>query len=94
MVYLKGPTSFFFFFLVCGYPGGSGGKESPEMQESWAWSLGHSPWRREWLPTSVFLPGESHGQRSLMGYVLWSHKVLDMTEQLTLSLSIQKLNAG
>ena len=25
------------------------------------------PWRREWLPTPVFLPGESHGQRSLMG---------------------------
>ena len=29
-----------------------------------------------------------------MGYVLWSHKVLDMTEQLTLSLFIQKLKAG
>ena len=26
------------------------------------------PWRREWLPTSVSLPGESHGQRSLVGY--------------------------
>jgi len=26
------------------------------------------PWRREWQPTPVFLPGESHGQRSLMGY--------------------------
>ena len=26
-----------------------------------------SPWRREWLPTPVFLPGESHGQRSLVG---------------------------
>ena len=25
------------------------------------------PWRREWLPTPVFLPGESHGQRSMMG---------------------------
>ena len=25
------------------------------------------PWRRKWLPTSVFLPGESHGQRSLVG---------------------------
>ena len=38
MVYLKGPTSFFFFF-ACGYPGDSGGKESPEMQESWVQSL-------------------------------------------------------
>ena len=26
------------------------------------------PWRREWLPTPVFLPGELHGQRSLVGY--------------------------
>ena len=26
------------------------------------------PWRKEWLPTPVFLPGESHGQRSLAGY--------------------------
>ena len=25
------------------------------------------PWRRDWLPTPVFLPGESHGQRSLVG---------------------------
>ena len=26
------------------------------------------PWRKAWQPTPVFLPGESHGQRSLMGY--------------------------
>ena len=26
------------------------------------------PWRRKWQPTSVFLPGKSHGQRSLAGY--------------------------
>ena len=26
------------------------------------------PWRREWQPTPVFLPGEFHGQRSLAGY--------------------------
>ena len=29
------------------------------------------PWRREWPPTPVFLPGESHGQRSLAGYCPW-----------------------
>ena len=28
-------------------------------------------WRREWQPTPVFLPGESHGQRSLVGYSPW-----------------------
>ena len=40
------------------------------------------PWRRKWQPTPVFLPGESHGQRSLVGYSLWGHKESDMTEQL------------
>ena len=32
---------------------------------------GRFPWRRAWQPTPVFLPGESHGQRSLEGYSLW-----------------------
>ena len=32
------------------------------------------PWRRAWQPTTVFLPGESHGQRSLVGYSPWGHK--------------------
>ena len=32
------------------------------------------PWRRRWLPTPVFLPGKSHGQRSLVGYGPWGHK--------------------
>ena len=30
--------------------------------------LGRSPWRRKWQPTPVFMPGEFHGQRSLVGY--------------------------
>ena len=36
--------------------------------------VGKIPWRREWQPTPVILPGESHGQRSLMGYSSWGHK--------------------
>ena len=32
------------------------------------------PWRRTWQPTPVFLPGKSHGQRSLAGYSPWGHK--------------------
>ena len=40
------------------------------------------PWRRAWLSTPVLLPGEFHGQRSLMGYGLWGHKESDITEQL------------
>ena len=39
------------------------------------------PWRRKWQPTPVFLPGKSHGQRSLAGYSPWGLKELDMTEQ-------------
>ena len=31
-------------------------------------------WRRKWQPTPVFLPGESHGQRSLADCSLWGHK--------------------
>ena len=42
------------------------------------------PWKREWQPAPVFLPGESHGQRSLAGYSRWDHKESDTTEQLTL----------
>jgi len=36
--------------------------------------LGRFPWRRKWQPTPVFLPGESHGQRSLVGCSLWGRK--------------------
>ncbi|KAJ1063485.1 hypothetical protein K5549_021582, partial [Capra hircus] len=32
------------------------------------------PWRRAWQPTLLFLPGEFHGQRSLVGYSPWGHK--------------------
>ena len=42
--------------------------------------LGIIPWRREWQFTPVFLPGESHGQKSLAGYSPWGHKESDTTE--------------
>ena len=41
------------------------------------------PWRRAWQPTPVFMPGESHGQRSLVGYGLWGCKESDTNKQLT-----------
>ena len=50
---------------------------------------GEIPWRREWLPTPVFLPGEFQRQISLEGYSLEGHKVWNMTEQLTLSLGLR-----
>ena len=39
-----------------------------------------SPWRRAWQPTPVFLPGESHGQRSLVSYSPLGHEESDVTE--------------
>ena len=42
--------------------------------------VGKVPWRRQWQPTAVFLPGESHGQRSLAGYSPWGCKESDRTE--------------
>ena len=45
-------------------------------------------WRRERQPTAVFLPGKSHGQRSLVGYSPWDHKESEMTKQLNNKLQI------
>ena len=71
-----------------GFPGGSVVKRicliMQEMQEMlvrfWIRKI---LWRRKWQPTPVFLPGESHGQRSLAGCSLWGHKESDMTEPLS-----------
>ena len=45
--------------------------------------IGKIPWRRKWQPTPVFLPGESHGQRSLAGYSPWGCKESDMSKRLS-----------
>ena len=42
--------------------------------------VGKIPWKRTWQPTPVFLPGESHEQRSLAGYSPWCHTESHMTE--------------
>ena len=44
---------------------------------------GMTPWRRKWLPTPVFWPGEFYGQRNLVGYSPWGPKELDTSEGLT-----------
>ena len=55
----------------------------PAMWETWLRFLGREdPRRRKWQPTPVFLPGESHGRRSLVGYSPWGRKESDTTEQL------------
>ena len=65
------------------------GKNMPAMRETqfnpWVRMI---PWRREWQPTSGFLPGKSHLQRRLADYsIVWGCRESDTTEQLTLSLS-------
>ena len=70
-----------------GFSGGSDGKESAcnaDVRDAGSISgLGRSLGKRM---APVFLPGEFHGQRSLLGYSLWGHKELDTTDRLTLSL--------
>ena len=67
------------------FPGGAGGKE-PACQcrrhkrhrfDSWARKI---PWSRKWQPTPIFLSGESHGQKNLVGCSPEGHTELDMTE--------------
>ena len=75
------------------FTSGSDDKNLPPMQEtgirSW---VGKIPWRRQWQPTPIFLPGEFHGQRSLVGYSAWVCKESGVTEQLTFSLLFFKVN--
>ena len=61
-------------------------KNPPAKWRTWVWSQGwEDPWRGERLPTPGFWPGKLHGQKSLVGYSLWSRKESDMTERLSLS---------
>ena len=46
--------------------------------------VGKISWRRPWQPTPVFLPGESHVLKSLVGYSSWGRKESNMTEQLSM----------
>ena len=82
---------FFFFFsssfkftakLRGRFPGSTVIRNAPAVQELWVQSLlQEGPRRRKWQPTPVNLPGKSRGQKSLVGYSLWSGKDLGMTEQ-------------
>ena len=59
-----------FFCLPCRRPG----------FDPW---VGKIPWRRKWQPTPVFLPGEPHGKRNLVGCSPWGRKELNTTERLS-----------
>ena len=63
-----------------GFPGGSGIKNSPAMQETWVQFLGQEvPLEKEMTPHSSIVPKKSHGQRSLAGIIHGDTKESDMT---------------
>ena len=57
-------------------------EKSEKNEEKKCYYLANGTWRREWQPTPVFLPRESHGWRSLVGYSPWGCKESDTTERL------------
>ena len=73
---------------VTGFPSGSAVKNLPavqEPQETWVQSLRREdPLEEKWQPTPVFLPGESHGQRSLADYSPWGCGINTQTCSLVL----------
>ena len=77
-----------------GFPGGSDGKESTcnvrTTSSPWFRKI---PWRREWQPTAVFLPGEAHEQRSLVGYSPCGRMMLDRTERLSMHICMMNMIA-
>ena len=78
-----------FYALHGGFPGGTVVKNLPANAGD-VGECGFDPcvrsilWRRACQPTPVLLPGESHGQRSLMGYSPWGCKELDTIEWLSI----------
>ena len=70
--------------MAAGFPGTSSKESTCQCRrrkrgrfDPWVREI---PWRRAWQPVPVFLPGESPGQRSLVGYNPQDHKELDRTE--------------
>ena len=82
------PAMFITIMRIGGFPGGASGKE-PACQcrrqkrcrfDPW---VGRIPWKKAWQSIPVFLPRESHGQRSLVGCSPWGRTELDTTEWLS-----------
>ena len=69
-----------------GFPSGSDGKEAACSVEDLGSFPGLKDSPEEWIRTPVFLSGESHGPKSLVGYSPWDGKESDTSERLTLSL--------
>ena len=71
--------------MSMGFPGGASGKEPTcqcrrRKRPRFGLWVGKIPWKRAWQPTPVFLPGEFHGQRNLVGDSPWGRKEADTTE--------------
>ena len=84
--YLDFTSIFLFVKWDKGFPGSASGKESACQcrrckRHRFDPLIEKILWSRKWPPTPVFLPRESHGQRSLAGYSPWGHKESDTTEQ-------------
>ena len=69
--------------IICDFPRGSERICLQHRRPGFNPWVGKISWRRNWQPTPVFLPRESHGHRSLVGYETWTRKELGMTEWLT-----------
>ena len=72
-----------FLKMYMGFPGGASGKEPAcrcrrHKRRGFNPWVGKIPWRRAWQPIPVFLPIDSHGQRSLAGYSLWGCRCCGM----------------
>ena len=81
---------------MLGFPGGSEGKDSAcnagdPTFDPW---VGKIPWRRNWQPTAVVLPGESHGPRSLVGYSPEGRKSRTRLSNFTFTFTLLLLNFG
>ena len=78
--YWKKKNFYMLYIVALGLPWWLSGKESPWQCKRLRFNpwVGKIPWRRKWLHTQVFLPWESHGQRSLT----WGRKDSDTTERL------------
>ena len=72
--------------LLFGLPRWLSGKESVSQSSRHRFNpwVRKIPWRRKWQPTLAFLPGKSHGWRSLAWCSPWGHKESDTNEQLAL----------
>ena len=86
-------------YIYIDFPGGSVVKNPPAKawdagDESSILGWGKSPREGKGNPTPVFLSGESHGQKSLVGYSPWGHKELDMTKWLHFHFSLSCIGEG